>query len=219
MKVCVVTQTPAESVASLPPCDIVLFGFPCLGEVNYENELKGNSDKLEACARLTKQGCGGVFACQTAGRGIRRVSAAVCDGGKLLGICDMTRVLDNDPFQSGVGLGVYTLRGYRVGVCLENDLYFPEVFKVFAECGCQLICVACKNVESQTQPLLIRAYSYLYGVPVVMCAGNLACFAGTGGGVVTCSQGVSLFEWSRQKQHRLVGTRIAGIRKAEFDDY
>ena len=43
MKVCVVT----DGGGRLPECDLALFGFNRLGEVDYESELSGRSDKFE----------------------------------------------------------------------------------------------------------------------------------------------------------------------------
>ena len=46
MKVCVVT----DGGGRLPECDLALFGFNRLGEVDYESELSGKSDKFEEAA-------------------------------------------------------------------------------------------------------------------------------------------------------------------------
>ena len=42
MKVCVVT----DGGGRLPECDLALFGFNRLGEVDYESELSGKRDKF-----------------------------------------------------------------------------------------------------------------------------------------------------------------------------
>lgn len=123
MKVCVVT----DGGGRLPECDLALFGFNRLGEVDYESELSGRSDKFEEAARLSRAAsCGVVCACKTVSRGVRRKSAAVADRGKLLGIADMNHVFGGEEYKSGACLGLYSVGGYKVGVCIENDLYFPE---------------------------------------------------------------------------------------------
>ena len=123
MKVCVVTG----AADRLPECDVALFGFERLGDVDYGDELSGKSEKLEEAARLSRtHGCCAVCGCTTYSRGAVRRSAAVAERGKLLGICDMTRVFGGEKYKSGADMGLFFTRGGRVGVCIENDIYFPE---------------------------------------------------------------------------------------------
>ena len=55
MKVCVVT----DGGGRLPECDLALFGFNRLGEVDYESELSGRSDKFEEAGRPGPPRAGG----------------------------------------------------------------------------------------------------------------------------------------------------------------
>ena len=50
MKICVVTDRRKELSVRLPACDVALFGFGALGQVNYESELDGKTDKFEQVA-------------------------------------------------------------------------------------------------------------------------------------------------------------------------
>lgn len=71
--------------ASLPECDIALIGFGYLGDVDYDAELSGRSDKLGQFTRLTRRsGCAAVCGCRTDSRGLKRKSAAVAEGGDCL---------------------------------------------------------------------------------------------------------------------------------------
>lgn len=71
--------------ASLPECDIALIGFGYLGDVDYDAELSGRSDKLGQLTRLTRRsGCAAVCGCRTDSRGLKRKSAAVAEGGDCL---------------------------------------------------------------------------------------------------------------------------------------
>ena len=56
MVFCVVTDGKAGEI-TLPECDFAIFGFGILGEVDYERELKGETEKFEECARLSKNSC------------------------------------------------------------------------------------------------------------------------------------------------------------------
>ena len=67
MKVCVA----AGGANRLPGCELALFGFDFLGEVDYENELAGKTDKFEEAARLSRTySCGVVCGCKTVSRGV-----------------------------------------------------------------------------------------------------------------------------------------------------
>lgn len=219
MVFCVVNKgTPGK--AELPECDIAVFGFGGLGEVDFEKELKGESDKFEEAARLSqKLNCGLVCGCKTVSRGLLRKSVAVADRGKLMGISDMNHVLDGEQFKSGVGLGFYKVNGCKIGLCIENDLLFPDTFKALSLCGCNAVIVIMEEIKDGIPPLLIRAYSYLYGVPVIMCAGKTACFADVSGAIATSVQDVTLFEICPQNKYHIVTTRTRGISSDVKSDY
>ena len=212
MIICVAAGGSIKDAAKLPRCDIAVFGFKGLGEVDYESELRGVTDKFEDCARLSKTaGCGVVCACKTKSRGILRKSVAVADRGKLLGISDMTHVIDCEDWKSGAGLGFYSVGGYKIGLIVENDLLFPECFNSLSLCGCNLIIAVAEELKDNVPPLLIRAYSYLYGVPVVMCAGNMAYFSEVSGAIAGSAQQFSMFEITPQNRYHLITSRTRGL--------
>ena len=218
MVLCVVPEGWADE--ELPECDLAVFGFAGLGEVDFELELRGESEKFESAARLSKTGgCGVVCACKTLSRGIRRRSAAVADGGKLLGITDMNHVFDGENYKSGANLGLFKVGGCKVGVVVENDLSFPETFKSLSLCGCNVIVALVEEVRDNLPPLLARAYAYLYGVPVVMCAGKRAYFADITGAIASSAQKYCLFEFDPQNRYRLVTTRRRGLADTVRADY
>lgn len=220
MKICVVTDKKRRMTVRLPKCDVALFGFGALGLVDYESELEGKSEKFEQAAKLSQAAhCGVLCGCITNSRGMLRKSVAVAANGKLLGISDMLHVLDGEEYKSGGTLGVYTLCGYKVGLCIDNDLYFPEVIKACAVCGCNIVAVHSESVADGIPPLLIRAYAYLYGMPVVLCAGGNAYFADVNGVLASSNQDVAMFETTPKNCYRLVTTRRRGLFDAETDDF
>lgn len=220
MVFCVVTEGDAREITALPECDIAVFGFGILGDVDYESELKGETEKFEAAARLSKNsGCGLICACKTLSRGLARKSASVADRGKLLGISDMTRVLDGEEYKSGAYLGLYKINGFKVGVCIGNDLLFADTFKSLAECGCGAVVVLLEELRDNIPPLLIRAYSYLYGMPVVMCAGKTAYFADVTGAIASSNQSRAMFEVTPQNRYHIVTTRMRGATDLNKIDY
>ena len=220
MKLCVICEGQIKSSSVLPSCDIAIFGFEGLGEIDYESEISGKTDALEEAARLSRIAkCAVVGACITSGRGLLRKSACVSDKGKLIGICDMSYVLDGENFKAGCGVGVYNLGGYKVGIVVENDLLFPDVFKTLAHCGCNLFLVLLSTLRDGMPPQLIRSYSYLYGIPTVMCAGKTAYFADTTGAIATSKQTFTLFESDLKNDYHLVETRVRGISTDVRYDY
>lgn len=220
MVFCVVTEGMVCEKKSLPECDVAVFGFSGLGKVSYEQELKGSSEKFEGAARLSKNSnCGILCGCTTDSRGLLRKSAAVADRGRLLGISDMNHVLDGEEYKSGSSLGFYKVNGCKIGLCIENDLLFPDSLKSFTMCGCNAIVVILEELKDGIPPLLIRAYAYLYGVPIVMCAGKTAYFADISGAIATSNQPVTLFEVTPKNQYHLVTTRLRGITADSKIDY
>lgn len=217
---CVVADGTVKDVKGLPDCDVAVFGFKGLGDVDFESELKGVTDKFEDAARLSKSAkCGVLCGCRTKSRGILRKSVAVADRGKLLGISDMNHVIDTEDYKSGAGLGVYTVGGYKIGLCIENDLLFPDGFKALSLCGCNAIVVFLEEVKNTLPPLLIRAYSYLYGIPVIMCAGNMAYYAEITGEIASSSQPFSIFDIDPQTHYHVVITRTKGMYCDTSEDY
>lgn len=212
MKICVVTDVPLNESARLPPCDAAVFGFDSLGEVDYESELSGKTDKFGELARLSKKAqCSLFCGCKTDSRGLKRISVAAADRGKLLGISDMMHVIDAEEYKSGGTLGFYNAGGYKVGLCIENDLYFPENAKALSMCGCNVVLVLMEEVKDNLPPLLIRAYSYLYGVPHVLCAGKYSYFADITGAIATSSQKITAFETDPKNCYRVVTERRRGL--------
>lgn len=220
MVFCVIADGTLKNLKTLPECDVAVFGFNGLGEVDYEQELKGVSDKFEDAVRLSKAaGCGVLSGCYTKSRGVVRKSVSVADGGKLLGISDMNYVLDGEEFKSGAGLGVYSVGGYKIGLCIENDLYFPDAFKALALCGCSVAVVFMEEIKNTLPALIIRTYSYLYGIPVIMCAGKTAFFSEVTGELATSSLPVSYFDVSPCPHYRKVVMRTKGLFNDFSEDY
>ena len=220
MVFCVIADGALKNLKTLPECDVAVFGFNGLGEVDYEKELKGVSDKFEDAVRLSKTAeCGVLCGCYTKSRGVVRKSVSVSDKGKLLGISDMNYVLDSEDFKSGAGLGVYSVGGYKIGLCIENDLYFPDAFKALALCGCNVVVAFMEEVKNSLPALIIRAYSYLYGIPVIMCAGKTAFYSEVTGELATSSLPVSYFDVSPCPHYRKVVMRTKGLYNDFSEDY
>lgn len=220
MKICVLSDSRINASHRLPSCDVALFPFSALGQVDYEQELSGKSEKFEELARLSgASGCAVLGGCITLSRGLKRKSVAVAENGRLLGINDMLNVLDGEEYKSGAGLGVYKLKGYSVGVCVENDLYFPDIFKTFSILGCNAVVVHCDRVTDTLPPLLIRSYAYLYGAPVVLCADKTSYLADVDGTLACSNQRLTVFDVTPKNNYRVVTSRRKGLFFDEQTDF
>ena len=93
--------------------------------------------------------------------------------------------------------------------------YFPECMRSLAACGCSIVLFLSEGLRP-VHSVLMRAYAYLYGVPVIGCAGRTALFAETSGGLATSNLPLTLFETSRVPCWRTVASRMRGA--AEDDD-
>ena len=200
MKICVFPRSRSDAPLHIPECDVALFGFSALGEVDYESELSGRTDKFGEMARLSfSEKCAVLCGCTTDSRGLKRRSVAAADRGRLLGI--------------------YTLSGYKVGVIVDGDLCFPEIIKSLSECGCNLAVAVMREVSDEIPPLIIRSYAYLYGVPIVMVASGTAYFADISGIIATSNQSVCTFETVPKNAYRQVTSRRRGLIPRESGDY
>lgn len=187
---------------------LLLIGFDGLGEVSYEKELKGESGLFEEIALLSKRlknvvMCG----CVTDAMGLKRKSAIVADNGKILGISDMLNVADGEK-NCGSALRVYETQAGKIGVAVSEDIYFPEVVKALALCGCDYIVCPFGKLTSGIQTVLLRAYAFCYGIPTFLCAQGYSMIADGRGEVVFASpQSPVYYDFVNVKEYHLFQTR------------
>ncbi len=131
----------------------------------------------------------------------------------------MNHVIDSEEYKSGAYLGLYNSGGYKIGVCIENDLLFPDGIRSLSACGCNVIVGITEGAADFIPPMLIRAYAYLYGVPFVLCTGRAAYFAETEGGLASSVRQITLFESDVKNSYRLVTERVKGLSDTTKYDY
>ncbi len=146
-------------------------------EVCYERELKGETCFFEEVATLSKRDknlviCGVI----TNTHGHRRKSAIVAENGRILGVSDMLHAIDGE-VHSGAYLRVYDTKIGRVGVVVAEDLYDSETLKTLSVCGCDCIVCPFEKVEDGICSVLLRAYAFDSGVPIVFCGKGYAMIA------------------------------------------
>lgn len=198
------------------PCeagvDLLLFGFEGLGEVNYEKELKGESNFFADAAVLSKQLKSVVVSgCLTDMRGLKRKSAVVAENGKLLGVSDMLNAVDGE-MNGGAALRVYETKAGRMGVVVADDLYFPDVVKSLSVCGCDFIVCPFGAIKNSLQSVLLRAYAYCYGIPIFLCGCGYCMIADAKGEISFASPQSPVYtSFQNRKEYHLVQTRRRGV--------
>lgn len=167
--------------------DVILFGFNGVGCVNYEKELKGESNFFEEGAKLSKR-CKNlvIFGCVTDIRGMKRKSVAVAENGRLLGVSDMLHAIDGE-CSAGATVKAYETKVGKIGVVVARDLYFPETIKALALCGCDLIVCPFDKRISGLDRSYISVYAHVYGLPILLCGDNFSMLASPKGELVFSS--------------------------------
>ena len=195
------------------PCDIhsvdlIFFGFDGVGEVSYEKELKGESDFFADVALLSKSGKNIVVSgCVTDTRGIKRKSAVVAEKGKLLGVSDMIHAVDKE-IGCGAALKIYDTEQGKMGIVVAEDLFFAESVESLARCGCDFIVCPFGRVINGLQSVLIRAYAFRCGLPILFCAQGYCMLANPTGELAFASpQSPVVFELENRQEYHLVETR------------
>ena len=224
MRVCFVSRGSIGELmkkADAVPCaDLYVCGFQSLGEVSYERELKGETRYFEGVAALSgSMRSVVVCGCVTDAKGFQRKSAVVAENGKILGVSDMTNVLDGE-VGSGAALRVYETCKGRLGVIVAEDLFFPEVAKTLSACGSDFLVCPYPSVSGSVESVLIRSHAFCYGTPVFFCGVGYCAVAGTDGSVAFASPESPVqvaFEFA--KEYHLVETRRRGFYKPPKKEY
>lgn len=152
--------------------DILAVGFNPDERIKYSKELRGETNTLKNLAEATKDGGALIYAVDTDNYGIIKHSAAVFENGKLLGISDMTESYSDTPYMPGANGKLYDLHYGKVGLAVGDDVLSYELMKSFAVCGAEAIVAIIQSKIKETSAIVIRAYSYLLGLPVILIGEN-----------------------------------------------
>lgn len=191
--------------------ELILFGFDGIGEVSYEKELKGESGYFENAALLSKASKGVVVCgCITDTRGHKRKSTVVAENGRLSGVSDMMHAIDGE-ISAGASLRVYDTKAGKMGIAVGEDVYFAEVFRIFSLCGADFVVCPFGSVKNTMHTVLLRAYAYLYGLPILFCGVGQCCVVGADGALEFASPNSPIcVDFQKKKEYHLVETRRRG---------
>ncbi len=150
-------------------CDLVVMGFDGNEAIKYSKELRGETNKLKQLAAYSETiEKTIVSAFDTDNYGIIKHSAGIFDDGKLLGISDMTVSISDSPYMPGAHGKLYDTAAGKFAVAIGDDLFRFELFKSFAICGAESVIVIRKGNLIEINTILLRAYSYLLGLPILL---------------------------------------------------
>ena len=207
-----------ENAENLQGADLIIFGFNGMGLVSYKKELSGETDYFHDLARLSAQVQGVVISgCDTDTYGTFRHSVAIADKGKILGVSDMVHLPEGSEFVPGGGFRVYDTSKGKIGLIIEDDLYFPEVARVLSLCDADFIVCILKKIENFMPQIMLRASAYSNGVTMALCSENYSSVADTKGNIlVSTKSGILETNLKKEKDYHLVSLRKRGMYK-EFN--
>lgn len=202
-----------EKLDALTGRDAVIFGFNGLGLVSYKKELSGETEYFQDAAKLSGElGSVVISGCDTDTYGVFRHSAVIADRGKILGVSDMARSIDDSEFVSGGSLRVYDTSVGRIGVLVEGDLFFSESARVLALCDAELIVCVMKKVTDAAPQLMLRAGAFSNGVAMLLVGKNYAAVSDIRGKITAAgSADVIKTDVRIEKDYRLISERRRGL--------
>ena len=169
--------------------DLLINGFNDCKKIRYSKELKGETSTLKQLTLMSEKGKKTLIsAFDTDNFGIIRHSAGVFDKGKLLGISDMTVCYDDSVYMPGGGGKLYDTACGKIAVAVGDDIYSFGLFKSFAVFGAEITVAVCNQRKKEINSILIRAYSYLLGVPTVLLFNGGAYIADVNGDLLTVGE-------------------------------
>ncbi len=193
MKVCFVSDCQVydfweSRLINAKDTDLILFSPSSLGVVSYEKELAGETEYFQDIAKLSKElNCVVICACDTDTYGSIRKSAVIADSGKLLGVSDMVYIPVKSEYECGSNFIVYKTSIGKIGVVVGTDLYCFEAVKGMVLNDADLIVSIFASVNDYFHETVVKAESFLCGVPMAFVAENRALAVSVKGEVVFSS--------------------------------
>ena len=148
---------------------LAIFGFNGIDKINYKKELNCSENKLSNFAKLSKEsGKVLITGTITDNYGVLRRSAVIADKGKLLGISDMRLSVNDNGYLGGGAQRVYQTQVGRIGLLVGDDILDIDGIKAMSLCDADFIVAITSGEEKPQYNFLIRSYSYLFGVAIVL---------------------------------------------------
>ena len=192
--------------------NIVVFNQFGLNKINYKNELNGSENALSNFAKISKNSSKVLIAgAYSNNYGVKRKSCVIADKGKLLGIQDMSVSYDSSNFSVGGSHKIFHSSQGKIGIIVDEDIFSIESIKAMSICDVDVIIAIIFGEEKPQFNYLIRAYSYLFGIPIVVLA-NSSVLSSDINGELQGSQKVKSVHTTvfTKKSYRLITTKKRG---------
>lgn len=184
--------------------------------IDFRKELKGDSEKLLAIGRLSRDKksvvIGGYI---TENYGLTRLSAVIADKGKILGISDMSVSVHNTAYSLGSGFKVYTVTGGKIGVLIGDDILLPESVRSLTDCDVDVIFIINGSCKHSLFLSVLRSQAYLYGVPLISIANKIIAVDGNGSVIIDSQNLSEIIEVDTKKHFSEVYLKRRGFKKNE----
>ncbi len=192
--------------------DIVVFGFNGIKRISYKQELSGVEDLLVKFSKLSKSTNKIIIsATNTDNYGIIRKSLIIAEKGKILGISDMNIKLQGEDCSVGAGYRVYQTSVGRIGVLIGDDILDFDGVKAMTICDADIIILVTTESEKEEYNFILRAYSYLFGVPILALTATSVLASDINGEIVCGSRdNITKLILPTKKCFRLITTKRRG---------
>ncbi len=192
--------------------DVLVLPFGCIPCVDYKREIEGGDGALRFVSDLSGElGCVIAAGAETDNYGIMRRSVIVADCGSLMGVSDMVHAVQADRYAAGGGFRVYDTSKGKIGIIVDEDLYFPEVPRILTLCGSEILLSVADNLNNDMCTVLARAYSFTNGIPsAVSCGGSTLAVDGKG---EVLSENTESVKIELNREYKLMRARRLGFYK------
>jgi len=165
--------------------------YGVVDEIDYRKELKGETKELVSLGRVNRKTGGHCLVCAPSdNHGLKRLSAFLFEGGKLISIFDLND--GNVKYSPSYGVGTFSAGGVKCGVLVGDDGYDPDLVKALSLCGTGVIINLYPDLLTEMHVISARFFSYVYGVDFIGVGKNssVACRAGgiIQSGVTACDK-------------------------------
>ncbi len=190
--------------------DLIVNGFNGDLTIKYAKELNGETNNLKKFCKLSEKYDKTIItAFDTDNYGIIKHSAGIFDGGKLLGITDMKVAYHDNGYMPGFGGCLYDAKNTKIAIAIGDDVYSFGLFKSFAVCGAEITIAVCKQSKKEINSILVRAYSYLLGMPTILLFNGGAYLSDIDGNLTVAEKGSeNVFEVKPYAEYILKTTKI-----------
>lgn len=209
VKIDIVNDYPDEKTCQ-GDFDLLVNGFNDCKKIKYGKELRGETENLKKLCRLSENAKKTIISgFDTDNFGIIKHSAGVFDRGKLLGISDTSVAFEDSDYMPGGGGKLFNTSCGKIAVAVGDDIYSFGLFKAFAICGAEITVAICNQKRKEINSVLIRAYSYLTGVPTLLVFDGGAYASDTSGNLTSISPGQNtLIDLEPYGEYTLKTTKI-----------